>query len=79
MVNFPCECDGKSKELELNYQIQGFLLQLKNGWLELVELVALFLFKTGTCDAKISCEFFVEAIFCFVKICFQKRGTYTTL
>ena len=32
--------------------IQGFSLQLKNGWLELLELVALFLFKTGTCDAK---------------------------
>ena len=32
--------------------------------------MALFLFKTGTGDAKISWEFFVEAIFCFVKICF---------
>ena len=27
-------------------------LQLKNGWLEVVALVALFLFRTGTCDAK---------------------------
>ena len=26
-------------------------VQLKNGWLEVLELVALFLFKTGTCDA----------------------------
>ena len=24
----------------------------ENGWLEVLELVALFLFKTGTCDAK---------------------------
>ena len=31
---------------------------------------ALFLFRTGTCD--------VDAIFCFVKILFQKRGTNTT-
>ena len=62
----------------INYQIQGFSLQLKNGWLEVLELVALFLFKTGTCDAKNSWEFFVDAIFCFVKICFQKRGTNTT-
>ena len=46
-------------------------MQLKNGWLEVMELVALFLFKMGTCDAKNSCEFFVDAIFCFVKICFQ--------
>ena len=51
--------------------IQGFSLQLKNGWLEVMELVALFLFKMGTCDAKNSCKFFVDAIFCFVKICFQ--------
>ena len=36
----------------LNYQIQGFSLQLKNGLLEVLELVALFLLKTGTCDAK---------------------------
>ena len=27
-------------------------LQLKNGWLEVLALVALFLFRTGTCDAK---------------------------
>ena len=39
------------------------------------ELVALFIFKTGTCEAKNSWEFFVDAIFCFVKICFQKRAT----
>ena len=30
----------------------GFSSQLKNGWLEVVELVALFPFKTGTCHAK---------------------------
>ena len=63
-----------------NYQlqIQGFSLELKNGWLEVLEMVALFLFKTGTCDAKNSGQFFVEAnIFCFVKIRFQKRGTNT--
>ena len=36
----------------MNYQIQGFSLQLKNGWLEVLGLVALLLFKTGTCDTK---------------------------
>ena len=35
----------------MNYQIEGFSLQLKNGWLEVLELVALFLFKTGNYDA----------------------------
>ena len=40
----------------------------ENGWLEVLELVA-FLFKTGTCDVKNARQFFVEAIFCFVKIC----------
>ena len=55
--------------------LNKFSLQLKNGWLEVLELAALFLFKTGTCDAKNSWEFFVDAIFCFVKIFFQKRAT----
>ena len=45
--------------------------------LEVLALVALFLFRTGTCDAKNSWEFFADAIFCFVKIYFQKRGTNT--
>ena len=66
-ANCPCE--------SINYQIQRFSWQLKNGWLEVLELVALFLFKTGTCDAKNSSQFFVDAIFCFVTICVQKRWT----
>ena len=74
-ANCPCECAGKRSRI--NYQIQGFSLQLKNGWLEVLELVALFLFKTGTCDAKNSSQFFVDAIFCFVTICVQKRWTNT--
>ena len=32
--------------------MQGISLQLKNEWLETLELVALFLFKTGTSDTK---------------------------
>ena len=52
-------------------------LQLKNGWLEVLALVALFPFRKGTCDAKNSFEFFVDAMFCFVKICFQERRTST--
>ena len=41
MANYPtCECDGKSKTLELitKYLIQGFSLQLKNEWVEVLEL-----------------------------------------
>ena len=63
MVNFPCGCSLKS------------LNKLPNTRVLVLELVVLFIFKTGTCEAKNSCEFFVDAIFCFVKICFQKRAT----
>ena len=52
-----------------------FSLQLKNGGLEALELVALFLLKTGTLDPKNAWEFFVDAVFCFVKIFFVKGGT----
>ena len=38
--------------------------------------MALFLFRTGTCDAKNSWELFVDAIFCFVKI-FPAAGSFT--
>ena len=51
--------------------------RLHAAW-EVLELVALFLFKTGTCDAKNSWQFFEDAILCFVKICFQTKGTNTT-
>ena len=63
MVNFPCGCSLKS------------LNKLPNTRVLVLELVALFIFKTGTCEAKNSWEFFVDGIFCFVKICFQKRAT----
>ena len=52
-------------------------MQLKNGPLEVLELVALFLLKTETRDAKNSSEFFVDNIICLVKIGFEKRGTNT--
>ena len=52
-------------------------MQLKNGRLEELELVALFLLKTETYDAKNSGEFFVDNINCLVKIAFEKRGTNT--
>ena len=39
----------------INYHIQGFSLQLKN---RVLELVALLLFKAGTCDAKNSLTVF---------------------
>ena len=53
----------------------GLSVQLKNGRLEALELMTLFLHKTETCDAKNFREFFVDAIFCLVKIGFEKRGT----
>ena len=52
-------------------------MQLKNGRLEVLELVALFLVKTETSDAKNASEFFVDNIICIVKIGFEKRGTIT--
>ena len=45
--------------------------------IEVLELVASFLLKTETCNAKNSCEFFVDNIICLVKIGFEKRGTNT--
>ena len=52
-------------------------MQLKNGRLEVLELVPLFLLKTETCDAKNSGEVFVDNIICLVKIGFEKSGTNT--
>ena len=52
-------------------------MQLENGWLEVLKLVALFLLKTEICDTKNSWKFFLDAIVCLVKISFEKRGTST--
>ena len=52
-------------------------MQLKTGQLEVLELVALFLLKTETYNAKNSREFFIDNIIFFVKIGFEKRGTNT--
>ena len=52
-------------------------MQLKNGGLEVLELVAIFLLKTETCDVKTSREFFVDNIICLVKVGFEKRGSNT--
>ena len=49
-------------------------MQLKNGRLEVLESVALFLLKMETCDAKNSWEFFVDAIFYLVKIRLKREG-----
>ena len=49
-------------------------LQLKNGWLEVLALVALFPFRTGTCDAKNSSEFFVDAMFSLLRFVFKREG-----
>ena len=42
-------------------------MQLKTGRLEVLELVALFLLKTETCNGKHSREFFVDNIIRFPK------------
>ena len=46
---------------------------------EVLGLVALFLLKSGTCEAKIELvrDFRGSYIFYFVKICFEKKGTNT--
>ena len=52
------------------------VMNVKNGCLEVLESVTLFLLKTETCDAKNCWEFLVDAAFCFVKIILvsEKRG-----
>ena len=57
-----------------NYQVQGSSLQLKNGWLEVLKLVALLLLKTGTfLSPKNWWEISVDAIFCFVEIFWKRK------
>ena len=50
VANFLCKCtcNVKSKKPWIKYQKQGCSLQLEKGWLEGLELMALFL-KTGIC------------------------------
>ena len=51
---------------------------LKNEWFEVLELVALFLLKTGTFSAKNWKEISVDAIFYFFLDLFRKEeGKYT--
>ena len=59
MANYPCECDGKSKALELitKYLIQGVSLQLKNGWVEVLELAGA-----------------LTTVFCKISVRKSKRG-----
>ena len=46
----------------INQQAQGFSLQLKSGWLEVLKLVTLFLLKMGTFVARNWKEISVDAI-----------------
>ena len=50
-ANCPCECDAKLKSLN-KLPRRRVSLQVKNRWLEELEMVALFLLKTGTFSAK---------------------------
>ena len=52
-------------------------VEAEHGSVEVLESVALFLLMTETCVGKNFRKFFVDAIFCFVKIGFEKRGTST--
>ena len=62
-TNCPCECDSKSKSVNKLPNTRVFIAAEK--WmLEVLELVAFFLFKTGTCDV----------ILYFVKICSKREG-----
>ena len=47
VANVWWKCDNKSKSLN-NCQVEGLSLQLKNGCLEILEFLALFLLKTET-------------------------------
>ena len=49
----------------------------ENGSVEVLELVALFLPKTGTFSAKNWQEISVDVISCFVEIFCEKRGENT--
>ena len=49
----------------------------ENGSVEVLELVALFLLKTGTFSAKSWQEISVDVISCFVEIFCEKRGENT--
>ena len=50
-ANCPCECDAKLKSLN-KLPRRRVSLQVKNRWLEELEMVALFLLQTGTFSAK---------------------------
>ena len=53
----------------------GYLI---GSWrLDVLEVVALILLKTESCDAKNSWEFFADDIICLVETGFEKRGTNT--
>ena len=74
VANFPCECD--EAKAWINYQVQGFYISAAEKWMfNILDLMAIFLLKTETCDAKNCWVFFVDAIFCFVKIGSEKRWT----
>ena len=49
----------------------------ENGSVEVLELVALFLLKTGTFSARTGRRFPVDVISCFVKIFCEKRRENT--
>ena len=53
------------------------LVAAENGSVDVLELVALFLLKTGTFGAKNWWEISVDAISCFVEIFFEKRRANT--
>ena len=53
---------AKLKSLDKLLSTTVFIAAAENGWLEVLELVALIVSKTGTLDAKNSGEVFVDDI-----------------
>ena len=79
MAKCLCECDCKSFFKNLNkWPNTSVFVAAENGSVELVELVALFLLKTGTLSAKKLVEDFHR---CYILLCWdflrKEKGKYT--
>ena len=59
------------------FPISRVFVAAENGWVEVLELVALFLLKTGTFGVKNWSAISVDAIFALLKFSFEKRRAKT--
>ena len=75
MANFPCECDGKSKELVMNKLPNKRFFIAAEKWMVRRTGVALFLFKREPTTVKT-----LESFFALLRFAaFDKRGTNTKI